>query len=224
MSRRWRNLPVRSRQRHFDPPWPLTITPTAPLVPWFREQSGWRPRWAPNLRRNRFFTVPATPTVAGPGLVAPQLLRQSRRPALPTRRGDFATPVPAPQAPPAVPSFVPSQGRRSVARSLLIRRGEFLLAPPSPPTISVPPPPKPFRAAARRLVVTRRGEFLAVPLAGVAGAASTFVCQNFTTTTSVASYSATSTVDARSATATVDAYAATTALDTYSATAVICGR
>jgi hypothetical protein len=149
MSRRWRNLPVRSRQRRFDPPWPL-LTST-------------------------------------PGPVAPQLLRQTRRPQLPARRGEF---VPLP-----------------IAIQVL-----------SAPAAIVP---KLSRQAPRSLVLTRRQRFLSVPLAPVVA---DFVCQDFTTTTTVDAYAATTSVDAYSATVSGDTYSAGLSIDTYSATAVICGR
>jgi hypothetical protein len=70
------------------------------------------------------------------------------------------------------------------------------------------------------LVLTRRQRFLSVPLVAVAD----FVCQDFTTTTTVDAYAATTSVDAYSATVSGDAYSAGLSIDTYSATAVICGR
>jgi hypothetical protein len=124
-----------------------------------------------------------------------------------------------------VPVVVPRQPRRSSTRSLLIRRGEFLIVPPRPAVAGVGPvPPKLSRQAPRRLVFTRRGEFLPVPLVGAAPASPGFVCQDFTTTVSVDAYSGVATVDAYSATRTVDAYAGSFSVDAYTGSATNCGR
>lgn len=120
------------------------------------------------VRRGEFLPLPiAIQIPAGAGPVPPTMLRQSRRPQVPVRHGVFATPVPLP---PVVPGFVPRQVRRTAARSLLIRRGEFLLVPPSASPVA-----RATRQAPRRLVITRRGEFLTVPPAAPPPAAAPVV-------------------------------------------------
>ncbi|MGW3992357.1 hypothetical protein ACWEF6_02605 [Amycolatopsis sp. NPDC004772] len=144
----------------FTVPRPVATAGTGPVPPTVTRQSR-RPQLP--VRRGEFLATPF-PLPAGPGPVAPQMLRQTRRAALPSRRGEFATPVPAAQVP-TVPGFVPRPGRRTAARSLLIRRGEFLLVPNAAPTA-----PRGIAASRWRLVVTRRGEFFGpVPPPAVAG-------------------------------------------------------
>ncbi|MFC3454002.1 hypothetical protein [Amycolatopsis speibonae] len=84
--------------------------------------------------------------------------------------------------------------------------------------------PKMLRQPTRRLVITRRGEYLTVPPATVAVLDPGFVCQDFATTATVNAYAATSAVDALSAAAVVDAYSATVGIDLYGGTATNCGR
>lgn len=238
MMRRWRNLAPRQRRR-FDPPWPLFAVPQ--VVPGFRGQPG--RRWTPTARRGEFFAVPlalftppasigssnrrAVPTRRGVFLAVPPaklvppppaVPRQSRRLALPAGRGRFAQP-PWPQQPPVL---VPRPARSTAARSLLIRRGQFLLIPPTPAAAAWPAPGPPRQS--RRLVLTRRGVFLPVPLVGAEIVPPPFQCQDFTTTVTVVAYSATATVDAYSAGAVTVSYTTAVTVDTDSATARVCGR
>lgn len=139
------------RGQFFTVPRVIVLPGPGPVPPAIARQS--RRAQLP-VRRSVFLPLPiAIQIPAGAGPLPPAMLRQSRRPQVPVRRGTN----PAPPVP-VVPGFVPRQVRRTAARSLLIRRGQFLLVPPSSS-----PVPRATRQASRRLVITRRGEFLTVP-------------------------------------------------------------
>lgn len=226
--------------------------PTNPTVPQAREPLN---RRVAGLRRGRFFFLPpATQVAAGPGPVSPALLRQTRRAALPSRRGIFTQPVWPQQAPMLPPSFPPSW-RRPATRSVLVRRGAFQIVPTGRGDV----PAKLLRQPARRLVITRRGKFLLAPLSvslpapqsvppkmlrrpvrepqvrrrsrfqlaplvGAIPAAPGFVCQDFSAAAAFDAHAGTATVDTLNAAAVIDSYSGVAALDSFGGTATNCGR
>jgi len=193
----------------------------APLVPIMAATRRPRPTMEP--RRGAHFAAPLQGAVAGTAPLVPSLQRQTRRPQLSVRRGEFL-PQPWPQVTPTPAGFVPRQTRRQT-RALRIRRGEFVLVPPTSTPAAAPTlTPKLLRAASRRLVITRSGSFVAVPLAGATPATPGFVCQDFSATVTVDAYASSVTVDTYAGTVTVDAYSATVSIDAYGGTATNCGR
>lgn len=160
MNRRWRNLTARARQRRFDPPF-VGVAPVTPVPPPGRIGNNPKRVWSP--RRGDYFTV-LQGVVAGIGPLMPKLVRQTRRPQIPVRRGAFHS-MPWPPAG-AAPGFVPRQGRRPSTRAHLVRRGRFTLVVAGLPLTVGPLAPTLLRQSARRAVVLRRGAFLATPLVG----------------------------------------------------------
>lgn len=148
----------------------------------------------------------------------PSFVRQNAMRARPQRRGRF---LPSLAAAPGIPQRL----RLTVRRQLPGRRGKFSRPLPVV-SLAGPGPlvPKLSRSTQRRLVIPRRGHFLAVPLIGATPASPGFVCQDFDATVSVDAYSGSVSVDAYAAAISVDAYSATVSVDTYGGTATNCGR
>lgn len=96
-------LPVR-RGEFSQPTWPQ-IAPTVPAVPPQRTRAFTGSRRALAIRRGRFLLVPGVGAVAGPGPVAPKMLRQNVRRLVSPRHGRVFT-LPLVGAVPAPSNFL----------------------------------------------------------------------------------------------------------------------
>lgn len=212
---------VRRAESFVSPP-PVHVAGPGPLTPKLAVSR--RPKPSSEIRHGTYFTIPPQGMVAGTGPLTPKVLRQSRRPQLPVRRGEFTQP-PWPQQVTLTPAFIPRQNRRPSTRSLLIRRGRFVLAPTVPVAVPGPLAPKQIRQNTRRLVITRRGEYLPLPLIGAAPTPDVgFLCQDLAGTVIVESYGGVATVESYGATLVVESYSGVATPESYGGTAANCGR
>lgn len=160
MSRRWR-YPRPRRGITFQVPQP------AP-PPGYLDQAGPRPRYAPTLRRGRFWVFVPAPVIAAPPR-PPDSIGHDRPRLGWLRRGRFTA---TPQDVPA-----PSGSPRARSRWLpVVRRGRFLLVP-SAPAVAVAPAFVPQVVVRHRLnlAAARRGRYFAVLPAPVTPVAPTWI-------------------------------------------------
>src|SRR6184192_650236 len=118
--------PRTTRRGQFYRVIPAAVVQVASFVPSVMEPGGRNSRPRP-IRRGAFYSVPSA-SVAAVAVWVPPYLSGRRKPARPTRRGEYLTALP-PVVLAGPGPLVPSIQRPSTRRAAVVRRGRFYGVP-----------------------------------------------------------------------------------------------